>query len=169
MVALTQTSQSSAEIHWRDKDYTLASYQNVFVVIWHDQSTTEAVLNLQRLCRELSAAWPGGIFGLAIVEERSTPPDSEGRAALASILRDHQSVLATAVVLDGTGFRVSFVRSVATGVTLLARQATPLRVCSMAEAARLFSQAALKAGTQVDSERLSEVVADLRRTIAASS
>jgi hypothetical protein len=42
--------------------------------------------------------------------------------------------------MEGTGFRAAAVRSVVTGLTMLARQAYPHRVCSLPDAVSMFAQ-----------------------------
>jgi hypothetical protein len=57
-------------------------------------------------------------------------------------LKSADHVNASAVVLEGTSFRAAFVRSIVTGLTMLAHQPFPHQVCSMEEAERVFELAA---------------------------
>lgn len=158
---------ANAQVHQQNEDYTLATYENICVVIWHNHTTVASIRDARQCCEVLSRVYPKGLFYLAIIEERAPAPSNEARVALASLLRDTHW-LAGGVILDGKGFRTAFVRSVATGLALLARPQFPFRVCTMDSACSLFSKEASRAGTHVDALRLPSVIADLRRTIAAA-
>jgi hypothetical protein len=74
--------------------------------------------------------WGGQRAALfTVVAKEASPPSSEARTALSNVLRHGvDAVLASAVVMEGDGFRASMVRSVATGLAVVARQPFPHRV-----------------------------------------
>ena len=64
----------------------------------------------------------------------------------------------------GTGFRAAAVRSVVTGLTMLAKQAYPHRVCSVHDAVSMLSHTLTAAsGRAVDSAALRVAVDELRQ------
>ena len=66
--------------------------------------------------------------------------------------------------MEGTGFRAAAVRSVVTGLTMLAKQAYPHRVCSVHDAASMLSHALTTAsGRSIDPSALRVAIDDLRQ------
>lgn len=83
---------------------------------------------------KLSEEYKNGVGVLTIIEPAAPPPGAEARLALSKMFqRVAGSVAASAVVFEGTGFRASLVRSVATSLTLIAKQPFPHRMFSSVE------------------------------------
>jgi hypothetical protein len=163
-----RTLQIDARICESHADHTIATYRNVLVVIWHDRTTLEGVAAARRYSEELGKTHPEGVLYLVIVEAQAIVPNSKARIALTKLMNESQHCIACGVTLDGDGFRNAVVRGVATGLALVARQTFPFRVCSLDGACQLFAEAAIEAGTKVDSVGLPSVIARLRETIASS-
>ncbi|HET9953731.1 MAG TPA: hypothetical protein VFQ61_04490 [Polyangiaceae bacterium] len=151
-------------------DYALATWQQVFAVIWRRETTLEGAGHLRSACTAFAQHHPKGIGLLTIVESGAPLPVSAVRKEIAAFLGDASSFIkCSAVIFEGSGFRAASVRSVVTGLTLLARQAYPHKVCDLDEAARMFSEILPRAtGRALSSEAMRSSLAELRSTLDKS-
>jgi hypothetical protein len=123
-----------------DDNYVLASWQQIFAVVWRQDTTLEGVQALHRECRKFATKHARGIGLLTIVSAKAPMPPSPVRQAVADFLAQGSTYIkCSAVLMEGTGFRAAAVRSVVTGLTMLARQAYPHRVCSLPDAVTLLA------------------------------
>jgi hypothetical protein len=151
------------------KDYVLASWQQVFAVVWRKETTLEGVSALRGECRTFATKHPRGIGLLTIVSAGAPMPASPVRQAVADFLAQGGAyITCSAVLMEGTGFRAAAVRSVVTGLTMLAKQAYPHRVCSVHDAASMLAHAlTATSGRAIGSAALRVAIDDLRqRTLA---
>lgn len=120
-----------------DHDHALASWESTFVIWWRFDTTQAAV---DRLHTELGNFCENHVAPsvLTIIGSGAQLPPTEVRERLAAILRDHAHVVASAVVFEGTGFRAAAVRSVVTGLSLIARQPFPHRIFAEVHEAALW-------------------------------
>jgi hypothetical protein len=94
----------------------------VCVAIWRGNSTPARVAIQGACLTEVVGLAPGRAGFLCVVEETSAPPDEKAREASSRMLNAQGSNLrAVACVIEGSGFRASIVRSVASGIVWLAR------------------------------------------------
>ncbi|WP_437562178.1 hypothetical protein [Sorangium sp. So ce542] len=122
-------------------DYVVATWRQIFCAIWRRETTADAVRRVHHACVEFAKQYPRGIGLLTVVEGEASLPPAGARKALASFLAQASSVIrCSAVVFEGSGFRAAAVRSVVTGLSLLARQRFPHKVCDIAEAGRMFAE-----------------------------
>jgi hypothetical protein len=148
-----------------EQNYVLASWQQIFAVVWRHDTTREGAQALHRECREFATRHARGIGLLTIVSERAPMPPTSARQAVADFLAQGSAYIkCSVVVMEGTGFRAAAVRSVVTGLTLLAKQAYPHRVCSLPDAVVLLSQTLPVATARpVDPAALRVAIDDLRQ------
>jgi hypothetical protein len=108
----------------------MGTWGPVFFVVWKGEVEIRIAEAVQVRVRDFANALPGGRAALLTVVEESAPlPSPDARTALANVLRFcADDLLASAVVMEGAGFRAAAVRSVATGLALVARQPFPHRV-----------------------------------------
>ena len=110
-------------------DYALATFRDLYIVIWRRNTTMASVRAVRRGALAFADQRPKGIALLTIIEEEAPMPPSEPREALALFMRDAgDHIKASGVVFEGTGFRAAAVRSVVVGLTMLARQKYPHKV-----------------------------------------
>jgi hypothetical protein len=159
--------------HWRivekEEDYVVASWQQIFAVVWRHETTLKGVQTLHDECRKFATKHPQGIGLLTIVSAGAPMPTSPVRQAVADFLAQGSAYIkCSAVLMEGTGFRAAAVRSVVTGLTMLAKQAYPHRVCSVHDAVSMLAQTLSAAsGRAIDSAALRVAIDDLRqRTVA---
>jgi len=120
-------------------DYALASWQQIFAVIWRRETTIEGAEHLRTACAEFARTQPRGIGLLTIVESGAPLPPAPARKAIADFLAGgSEFIKCSAVIFEGSGFRAAAVRSVVTGLTLMARQAYPHRVVDLEDAIEMF-------------------------------
>lgn len=114
-------------------DYLHAAVGPVFLLVWRGE-TTSAGVNATEAAMEKMAKMSGDRFGLLTVVEPNAPlPPGEVRDQLAALLGRLPWITASAVVFEGKGFRAAAVRSVVTGLTLLAKQPYPHKVFGTTE------------------------------------
>ena len=113
-----------------DRNHCTAVWGPLFFVVWMGEVEVRTTELIQTRLRAHGESQPNGRAALfTIVEETAPLPDGKGRTALSNILRFcADEVFASAVVMEGDGFRASAVRSVATGLSIVARQPFPHRV-----------------------------------------
>lgn len=145
-------------------DYALATWQQIFAVIWRHETTMEGAAHLRAACTAFAKDNPSGIGLLTIVEAGAPLPGGPARKEIASFLADASSFIkCSAVIFEGSGFRAASVRSVVTGLTLVARQAYPHKVCDLDEAARMFAEILPRAtGRTVSADAMRSSLAVLR-------
>ena len=112
-----------------EKDYALASFGDVFIVIWRHETTISGAEAVRSGCFEFAKTRPQGIVLLTIIEERAPMPPADPRSHLATFMRDASDIIkASGVVFEGSGFRAAAVRSVVISLTMLAGQKYPHKV-----------------------------------------
>lgn len=148
-----------------DDDHVLASWQRIFAVVWRQRTTLEGAENLRRECSKFAARHAGGIGLLTIVAAEAPMPPSPVRHAVAEFLAEGGAYIkCSSVLMEGTGFRAAAVRSVVTGLTMLARQTYPHRVCSVPDAVTLLSQTLSATGRPaIDPAALHHAIDELRQ------
>jgi hypothetical protein len=149
----------------KDDNYVLASWQQIFAVVWRQDTTLEGAQALQRECCKFATKHPRGIGLLTIVSEKAPMPASPVRQAVADFLGQGSTYIkCSAVLMEGTGFRAAAVRSVVTGLTMLAKQAYPHRVCSLPDAVTLLAKTLpVASGRAVNPTALRTAIDELRQ------
>jgi hypothetical protein len=129
-----------AEIHVASADHIVATWRNVVLLIWRRETTVEGVSAARRIYDELAAVCPGGVLLMTIVEEKAPAPSADARKDLARFLSNCSGrMILSAVVHEGAGFQAAMVRSVVTGLALVARLPYPHKVfATVAEAEAWF-------------------------------
>lgn len=123
-----------------DSDYFIATWENVEVVVFMNETTMEATANVQRTFDDLASRFPGGIFLMTVVEQNAPMPSPKVRDALGQILvQGAGRMILSAVAHEGTGFRAAAVRSVVTGIAAFAKLSYPHKVfATVQEVGRWF-------------------------------
>lgn len=155
-----------------DDDHVLASWQRIFAVVWRHRTTLEGVENLRRECSKFAARHAQGIGLLTVVAAEAPMPSSPVRQAVAQFLTEGGAYIkCSSVLMEGTGFRAAAVRSVVTGLTLLARQTYPHRVCGVADSVAMLSQTLSKTcSPPINPTALRNAIDELRKsTVPCSS
>jgi hypothetical protein len=112
-----------------DEHHAMGTYENFVVFLWRGRTHAAGMRGGANALAELIAAHPDGVAIMHVVEPRSVPPDSATRDILFELInRSTPPLLGTSVIAEGGGFRGAFVRSIVTGMTIITRLASPIRV-----------------------------------------
>lgn len=156
-------TRESWNIVEKDDNHVLASWQQIFAVVWRQDTTLEGAQALNRECLAFATKHPRGIGLLTIVSAKAPMPTSPVRRVVADFLAQGSTYIkCSAVLMEGTGFRAAAVRSVVTGLTVLAKQAYPHRVCSVPDAVTMFTNALVASGPAVNPTALRAAIDELR-------
>lgn len=149
-------------------NFVLASWQQIFAVVWRQDTTLEGARALHRQCLEFASKHPRGIGLLTIVSATAPMPPSPVRQAVADFLAAGSTFIkCSAVLMEGAGFRAAAVRSVVTGLTMLAKQAYPHRVCSLPDAVTMLaSTLPVASGQAVTKAALRAAIDELRQHVS---
>ena len=105
-------------------------WRNVLVVAFRTLPSAERLRSLVAIQRDVAARFPEGYVALAIlplVAPRPLPKDMLEAAQLVTSAAPPE-LMAVAEVIEGNGFLAATARSVATGMTLVARPRWPMRI-----------------------------------------
>lgn len=107
---------------------TMGMWKNVTLIVWRSQATAAALEKLTEFT-QLTREQPTKTSAIHIIHDGAGLPLPEAREALVRIWRDNSEHLAgLAVVVGGTGFWASTMRSAITGMRLLAPRSTEMRL-----------------------------------------
>ena len=107
---------------------TMGTWKNVGVVVWCSQATASAVRHLAQFTQTMREQ-PTKTSAIHIVHEGAGLPLPEAREALVKLLREKSDHLAgLAVVIGGSGFWASTMRSAITGMGMLSPRSTEMRL-----------------------------------------
>ena len=165
VVSQTSYRRPATRIYRFCSDYALASWGNVFIVIWRQNTTLVGASNLRSQCEKFALQHPEGVLLLTVIHDGAPAPASAERAQIASFLKSAEYIRGSAVVMEGTSFRAAFVRGVVTGLTMLAHQPFPHQVCSMAQAGALFARVTQGADVAFEPQAFERGIAELRGRI----
>jgi hypothetical protein len=105
------------------------AWANVTITRWQSRATGPAVERVLRVSSEIRAAYPSGISSIHIIREGAAMPTPEGRAGLVKLMNAHADQLAcVAIVVGGSGFWASAIRSLVTGMRTVSSRAYQLRL-----------------------------------------
>jgi hypothetical protein len=98
------------------------AFENITIVVWHGKPNPGSVDQLTRVSERRRKANPHGVSVIHLVQGQWELPDSATREAFVRLMKDGDGQLAVvSVVIGGSGFWASAVRSLVTGFRVLAR------------------------------------------------
>jgi hypothetical protein len=136
---------------------TLYAHENITIIVWWGPASTLAVQRLHRITEQRRKQHPQGLSVIHIVKGDLVLPDQETRDAFVRLMRDSDTALAAvAVVIGGGGFWASALRSVITGMRVLARSAFEMRLHGNIDEVLkwLPDKHAKRTGVVIDKDRL---------------
>jgi hypothetical protein len=141
--------------------FTFGAWKNVFIGIWEAQATTSAVDRMGRATALLNEVYPGGRSTIHYVAHGAELPTADVRRHFVDALnRNAETLACVAVVVVGTGFWTSALRSFVTGLRWLAPRSFDFRMNKTSEevAKWLPVEHAKRTGVQLDRRRLVAVI-----------
>ncbi|MDD9942280.1 MAG: hypothetical protein OXU20_14635 [Myxococcales bacterium] len=158
--------------HIQDTNHIAGSYENVGIVVWHHETTPEAVTNLATMLWQLADTREEAKIGLIqIVEAKCAPLSSDARQAIGELLQSGASrIECSTVVYEGQGFRAATVRGIVTGLAMFTRTSFPHHVFATVPAAIQWHVAHLRrTNPRLSETGLVGAVAALRNKLSASA
>jgi hypothetical protein len=100
--------------------FSFWALHNITIAVWHDQPTRDAVLRLQQAAEARAKLHPEGVSDVHVVVGPIALPDDHTRQALIRISKLAVPYLAAVgVIVGGSGFWASTMRSLITGIRVL--------------------------------------------------
>jgi hypothetical protein len=141
--------------------FIFGSWKNVFIGIWESQATMPAVDRMVRATESMNELHPTGRSTIHIVVHGAGLPSADVRAHFVDVLKKNADQIAcVAVVVGGTGFWTSALRSFVTGLRWLAPRTFHFRMfTTIEELARwLPDEHNKRTGIEIDPKQLVKVV-----------
>ena len=129
--------------------------QNILILVWHGQPLPDVITRVELANESVRQRAAQGMGMIHIVHAPLQLPDDSARTAMLRFTKGH-NVRVVAMVVSQTGFVLSMLRSVVTGLNVLTPNRFDFRICSTFEqvADWLPSLLADKTGVEVDPQRL---------------
>jgi hypothetical protein len=141
--------------------FLFGAWKNVFVGVWESQATKPAVDRMVRATDAMNDWCPSGRSTIHLVVDGAGLPTADVRAHFANALKKNAGQLAcVAVIIGGTGFWTSALRSFVTGLRWLAPRSFDFRLCATVEelAKWVPAEHAKRTGIEIDPRRLVQVL-----------
>jgi len=110
----------------------IGTWRNVVVIVWWSAGTGPATQRLEQVTAQMRTVNEKSTH-IHLVKNRAGMPDADARTTLVKIMREHAEGIANcAVVVGGTGFWASTMRSAITSMRLLSPRSFEMRLHSTA-------------------------------------
>jgi hypothetical protein len=107
----------------------IGRWHNLTLIAWHAQATGSAVARVARFTRTVCEEFPGGFSNIHLIHSSAPLPTAEARAGFVEMMNRHRDTLRNvAIVLAGSGFRASTMRSAITAMRFLAPRSFEMRI-----------------------------------------
>jgi hypothetical protein len=107
----------------------IATWNNFVITVWVAAGTQTAVERVERVTAKMCELHPEKVSHVHLLKNGIGLPSSEARAGLVKIMKDHGSSIATcAVMVGGSGFWASAMRSTITAMRMLAPRSFEMRL-----------------------------------------
>ena len=119
-----------------DEAHLAAIHRNVYITAWWGETTVPRLRRVGEIQNELARKWPKGFVALALIRSANANLPADVRAEAEKLSKEPAANLkAIAQIIYGTGFAAAAIRSVATGMVLIARHPRPTKIFGTLEAA----------------------------------
>lgn len=147
--------------------FYIGSWQGIVMVRWERTADVEAVERLGKVSTALMAdpTYPRR-SNVHIISETAGVPSAAARAGFVELMKEHADRMAcVCIVVEGSGFLASAMRSFLTGMRLLAPRAFQYRLFGTVEdvVAWLPPEHRARAGHDLDARRFAQVLAHWAR------
>lgn len=145
----------------------LGMRENLTVIVWWTQATAEAVQRVARLTREVCVEH-GRMSNVHLIRDGALVPTPQARNGFVRMMKEHAEQLANvAVVVGGSGFWASMMRSAVTGMRFVSPRTFELRLhAAPQEIVDWLPQAHLaRCGNSLPGAALAEVLDAAARTL----
>jgi hypothetical protein len=143
--------------------FLIGVYKNLLISIWQRQATHGELERMARGVQGLARSHPEGFSELHVVAEGIGIPDRKAVNAYVDLIAQVDPPVCISVVLGGTGFVVSTLRSVVTGLSFAFRRGSLGLHADVPEGARwLARQHPKRTGVAIDASQLVTIASDWR-------
>lgn len=164
---------SSALIDLRTEPgaYYYGAWQGISVGVWVGQATLPAVHGLIEFGSVLARLYPGGHSSIVFILDKVAAPTPEARDLLERVMSARSTLACSAIVLEGSGFWASGIRSMLGNTHRAASGNVLLRVVTTIDEVInwLPSEHARLTGIRVDTHELRSVLSQVREKGAAAA
>jgi hypothetical protein len=123
--------------------FFLASYADAQICVWGRQGTTPMAESLERASARLARAFPDGVLCLHIIVNTPPLPEPDARRRIGEVMLRHAAAISCfGLVLEGTGFWASAVRTMVAGMVFIAPAPIRLQVFAKVDEAVLWAAGA---------------------------
>jgi hypothetical protein len=136
---------------------------NIAIMVWHSSPSAALVEELHRSAEPRRRQFPGGMSFVHIGRVQLAMLDTEARDVFVRISRELQGYMAAVVFFaKASGFLASTLRSIVTGVLVLARSTSEVHYCDDVETLLtwLLPKHTARTGVTIDVERLRRVLVE---------
>jgi hypothetical protein len=144
-----------------NETFSVFGWQNITIVIWPSQATGTAVKRLAKVTELKAAEFREGFSNVHVVKNGAGMPTPEARAGFVEMMEKHSKELAcVSTVLLGSGFWVSALQSVTTGMRMISPRSFDHRINNSFEAlvSWLPKEHRKRTGVSVDPRELHTVL-----------
>jgi hypothetical protein len=110
--------------------YHYSAWQGISIGVWVGQATLSAVHGILEFGAELRRNYPNGHSSVAFILDKLSAPTPEARDLVERIFSSKSALLCSAVVLEGSGFWASAIRSLIDNTHRTATSSVHLRICT---------------------------------------
>lgn len=147
----------------RNAVWTCATWQDLIVLVWRGEANAERAARNLRYLREFSAARPGGFCIVVVLEIDATPPDDKARQMMSETMRQlGPTIRGVAYFVPIEGFKGSLMRSVITGLSLVAHEPYPTQAFARLPEATRWLVGRMPPGQAPAPARIETVIEKLR-------
>lgn len=145
------------------------TWQNISINQWIGQPTIEAVKQIGTTTRKLIRQYPGGHSNVTFVFQGVPGPTPEVQSVFDSVFDNRRSRIACmAIVLEGSGFWASGIRSSVVGMNIRSPGQLALRIFNTIEEAVqwLPREHMNRTGVQIEASQLKTVLSTAREKVS---
>jgi hypothetical protein len=151
-------------------EFCFARWKNVVVQAWAAQANA---VSIARLRQTLSRVAGSGVrSSISVIADGLPPPTPEARAGFIDLMNSGANEIAClAIVVQGTGFASSALRSAVTGMRVATMRTYEMAILSSVEELGpwLPPRHLMKTGVELDPARLCEVVRDVTQKAVSTA
>jgi hypothetical protein len=153
----------SAAHHYADDRIAIASSPSLLVAVLRKPMTLDTANSLRGVAKRFYAQNPGGGISLTIIERGAAASQPPEVRAVNQAMAKESKVLASALVLEGSGFGVATMRAVIAAVYFAVKKEYPSKVFeNTGEAARWLAPQLKQIGVDLSPERIASLVEETR-------
>jgi hypothetical protein len=148
--------------------YGYESWKNMTIGVWVGQATLQAVRGVHALSREMELQYPEGRSSIVFVADQVAAPTPEARQEMVAVY-ERPGLQCTAIILEGSGFWASGIRSMTSNLHRAAGSSMRLRVHTTIDEVIAWMPAEHQrcTGVALDCEELKRVVIEIRQRAGA--